>query len=62
MKAEVTAEAVKSAPPATIAGVGFILSLDLNHLVGIATLAYIGLQAGYLLWKWVREYRAARGK
>lgn len=34
--------------------------LTLNEWVAIATLAYIALQAAFLIWKWRRE--AKRGK
>lgn len=33
---------------------------DLNFWVGVAGLAFIGLQAGYLMWKWRRDIRRDR--
>lgn len=34
-------------------------ALTLNQWVAIATLSYIALQIGYLIWKWCREARKA---
>lgn len=60
---EITTEAgvaaAKLAPPAavvTAAANGYTL----QDWVGIATLAYIVLQAAYLAWKWWRELRVPR--
>lgn len=44
-------ELVNSVPPVTVA------ALTLNEWVMIASLAYIVLQAAYLIRKWVREER-----
>lgn len=59
MTREVGAEAMKAAPPIgavtlTVAGFG------LNEWVLLATLAYILLQAAYLLWKWARDWKRAQ--
>ncbi len=56
MKPEITAEAIKAAPPIALFGVG----LTLNDIVASATLIYIALQVGYLIWKWRRELRKSR--
>jgi hypothetical protein len=57
MKVETSIETAKAAP----AVIGAALSaVTMNHLVAAATLAYILLQAAYLIWKWRRE--AARDR
>jgi hypothetical protein len=45
--------AIKSAPPVTVA------AMTLNQWVAVATIAYIALQACYLVWKWRRDSRRA---
>lgn len=57
MKVETSIESAKAAP--AIIGAAFS-ALTMNHLVAGATLAYIILQAAYLIWKWRRE--AARDR
>jgi hypothetical protein len=54
-KSDLAAEAVKSAPPVTVAGLT-VAGVSLNDLVLIATLGYIVLQAGFLLYRWVRVH------
>ncbi len=49
---EVVAASIKTAPPVTV------WALSLNEWVAIATIGYVVLQAGYLLWKWRREWKA----
>lgn len=60
VKQEIVQEAVKAVPPVTVTGVAWVQGLTISDLVGYATLAYIVLQAAYLLWRWVRQIR--RGK
>lgn len=60
MKGELAQESVKSAPPVAITGWAWMNGLSLNEVVALATLGYIALQAGYLVWKWYREWK--RGK
>lgn len=60
MKTEVSTEAMKSAPPATVAIVATAGSWSMQDWVAIATVLYIVLQAAYLGWKWYREYRASK--
>lgn len=57
MKSELAQEATKGAPPVIVAGSAWFFGLTLHDWVAIATLAYLGLQGGYLLWKWYREWR-----
>lgn len=59
MKTEVTHESLKASPPVAVT-VAWMNGLTMNELVAIATLAYIALQAGYLIWKWIREYKRTR--
>lgn len=47
------------AVPATAAIVATkVLGFSLNEWLAIASIAFIVLQAGYLLWKWRNEWRA----
>lgn len=52
---DMQSEAVKTVP--ALGGVA-IYGYTLNEMVAIATLAYIVLQAAYLIWRWVKEARA----
>ncbi|PZQ62617.1 MAG: hypothetical protein DI570_09945 [Phenylobacterium zucineum] len=45
---------LKLSPPITV------YALTLNEWVAVATLLYLALQAGYLAWKWQREWRRVR--
>lgn len=44
-----TREAAFAIPPVTA------WALTLNDIVAFASLAYIALQAAYLIWRWMRE-------
>lgn len=44
----------KTVPPVTV------WALTLNEWLAVAAIIYTALQAGYLIWKWVREWRHAR--
>ncbi len=57
MKAETTIETAKAVPAV---GGAMLYSFTLNEAVALATLIYIVLQVGYLIWKWRRE--AARDR
>lgn len=56
MKSDIVSEGLKAAPPVAVT-VAWFQGLTLNELVALATLAYIGLQTLYLLWKWYREIK-----
>lgn len=60
MRVAIANEGLKAAPPVTVSAVSWMNGLTLNEYVAIGTLIYIGLQAGYLIWKWVREARGSR--
>lgn len=55
MNAEVASEAVKAAPPVAVVATSIASGWSINHIVGAATIAYIVLQAGYLVWRWRRD-------
>lgn len=60
LNAEIASEAAKAAPPAMITTIAAVGGLSLNNVIGIATLVYIVLQAGYLVWKWRRDWKRDR--
>lgn len=60
MRTEITSESLKATPPVAVTALTWMHGVTLNDIVLLATLAYIGLQAAYLVWKWVREYRRGR--
>lgn len=60
MQTAITQEALKSSPPVAVTAVAVANGMTLNEWVAIGTLIYIGLQAGYLVWKWWKEARRAK--
>lgn len=50
---DVSVAAAKIAPPAAL----MFFGLTLNEWVAVATIVYLVLQIGYLVWKWRREMR-----
>lgn len=54
MREDVVVATAKASPPVA----AMLFGLTLNDLVALATLAYLGLQALYLVWKWLRERRS----
>lgn len=58
-KSDIASEAIKAAPPVAITTAVTIGGLTLNEWVAIATLLYIVLQSGWLVWKW---YHAIKDK
>lgn len=57
MREAIAAEGLKATPPITVSVVAFTQGLTISDAVGYATLAYIAMQAAYLLWRWIREAR-----
>ena len=51
-KSDIASEAIKAAPPIAITTAVTVGGLTLNEWVAIATLLYIVLQSGWLVWKW----------
>jgi hypothetical protein len=60
MKQELGHEAMRSAPPVAVAGSAWLFGLTLNDWVAVATLGYLALQTGYLLFKWYRDFKKGR--
>lgn len=57
-KADVAAEAAKAAPPITVAG-ATVAGVQVNDLILWATLLYLVLQIGFLLYRWQRLHFGA---
>ena len=51
-KSDLASEAIKAAPPVAITTAVTVGGLTLNEWVAIATLLYIVLQSGWLVWNW----------
>ena len=56
-RSELTAEALRAAPPVTVAG-ATIAGVPLNDLILWATLMYLVLQIGFLLYRWWQMHMA----
>ena len=54
-KSDVAAEAAKAAPPVTVAS-ATVAGVQVNDLILWATLIYLVLQIGFLLFRWQRLY------
>ena len=54
-KSDVIAEAAKAAPPVTVAG-ATVAGVQVNDMILWATLTYIVLQIGFLLYRWHRMH------
>ena len=52
-KHEIASEAVKAAPPITVAG-ATVAGVAVNDLILWATLLYLVLQIGFLIYRWWR--------
>ena len=52
-KSDVAAEAAKAAPPVTVAG-ATVAGVQINDMILWATLLYLVLQIGFLLYRWGR--------
>lgn len=57
MKTAIAAEGLKATPPVTVTAALFA-GLTVSDVLTYTTLVYVVIQAAYLIWKWVREYRA----
>ena len=60
MNTEVVQEAAKSAPPVVVTLGTLASGVTINHIMGLVTIVYVVLQAGYLVWKWRRDVRLER--
>jgi len=61
-KSDVIVEAAKAAPPVVITTAVTVGGLTLNEWVAIATLLYIVLQSGWLVWKWFHAIKDKKNK
>ncbi|NDD85364.1 hypothetical protein EBZ38_13965 [bacterium] len=61
-KSDVLSEAAKAAPPIAITTAVTIGGLTLNEWVAIATLLYVVLQSGWLIWKWYHAIKERKDK
>lgn len=55
VKEEAVSQAVKAIPAVTAAASTMVLGLTINEVLAVCSIAFIGLQAAYLIWKWMRE-------
>lgn len=53
--------AIKSAPPVAVAAAS-VAGWSVQEWMYAGTLGYIVLQAGYLVWKWYREWHKSRSE
>lgn len=58
-KSDVVSEAAKAAPPVTVAG-ATVAGVQVNEMILWATLTYIVLQIGFLLYRWHRMHTSPR--
>lgn len=56
MRQEVAQAAIKVSPPAAVSA-AILFGLTLDDWVKLATLTYLAIQGGYLLWRWLQEWR-----
>lgn len=54
-KSDIAAEAAKAAPPVTVASAS-VMGVPVNTMILWATLLYIVLQIGFLLYRWRRMH------
>ena len=54
MKQEVITQSIQSTPALAILGAA-IVSITINQWLAAVSIAFILLQAAYLVWKWIRE-------
>lgn len=59
-RSEITTEAIRAAPPVTVAG-ATVAGVPLNEIILWATLAYLLLQIGFLLFRWHKLALGATG-
>jgi len=54
---DVASAGAKVAPPVMVTAAHVLGGLTLNDLLTMATIAYVLLQSGFLVWKWIRAAR-----
>lgn len=59
----IAVESAKASPPVAVVAHQISSGWTLSHTLTLLTIVYVGVQLGYLLWKWRNERaeRAARG-
>ena len=59
----IAVETAKASPPVAVVAHQISSGWTLSHTLTLLTIVYVGVQLGYLLWKWRNERaeRAARG-
>ena len=55
----IAVESVKASPPVAVVAHQISSGWTLSHTLTLLTIVYVGVQLGYLLWKW-RHERAER--
>ena len=60
-KADIASEAAKASPPVAVAG-ATVAGIQVNELILWATLIYIVLQIGFLLYRWQRLHFARKAE
>lgn len=60
-KADIASEAAKASPPVAVAG-ATVAGIQVNDLILWATLIYIVLQIGFLLYRWQRLHFARKAE
>ena len=60
-KADLASEAAKASPPVAVAG-ATVAGIQVNELILWATLIYIVLQIGFLLYRWQRLHFARKAE
>jgi hypothetical protein len=60
-KSDIAAEVAKATPPVTVAG-ATVAGVQVNDLILWATLVYIVLQIGFLLYRWGRMHFGKDGE
>jgi len=58
-KSDVAAEVAKAAPPVTVAS-ATVAGVQVNEMILWATLTYIVLQIGFLLYRWHRMHLSGK--
>ncbi len=59
----IAVESAKASPPVAVVAHQISSGWTLSHTLTLLTIVYVGVQLGYLVWKWRNERaeRAARG-
>ncbi len=58
MKQQIALEAGKATPPVTVTLLAWFNAIPMDKLVGLATLIYVMLQSGYLVWQWRQKAKS----